>query len=143
MHGSVSSGWWVMYTTEHAPDAPSRCSKPSTRARLCASRPWHGSSATSSRGLLATDLMANTLSAWMVPLVKMGMAPVADTDENMGLQHAMILASENVTKRRVSYWAAPRLEAREAHPLSMQEDTINFIWDELEALRKREPPEVS
>jgi hypothetical protein len=94
-------------------------------------------------GLLATDLMANTLSSWMVPLAKMGMAPVADSEENMGLQHAMILASENVTKRRVSYWAAPRLEAREAHPLAMQEDTINFIWDELEALRKREPPELS
>lgn len=92
-------------------------------------------------GVLATDLMANTLSAWMVPLAKMGMAPIADSDENMGLQHAMILASDNVTKRRVSYWAAPRLEAREANSLAMAQENISFIWDELEALRKREPPE--
>ena len=87
-------------------------------------------------GLLVTDLMSSTFPAWLVPLLKLMQAPVSDSDETCGLLHATILASPNAGRKRVSYWAAPRLEAREPHPLAQDAEMAAWVYDELEKLRE-------
>lgn len=86
-------------------------------------------------GLLVTDLMSSTFPAWLVPLLKLLQTPVSDSDETCGLLHATILASPNAGRKRVSYWAAPRLEAREPHPLAQDTEMAAWLYEELERLR--------
>ena len=86
-------------------------------------------------GLLVTDLMSSTFPGWLVPVLKALQTPVSDSDEACGLKHATILASPNAGRKRVSYWAAPRLEAREPHPLAADEEMAAWVYQELEALR--------
>ena len=86
-------------------------------------------------GLLVTDLMSSTFPAWLVPILKLLQAPVSDSDEACGLLHATILASTNAGRRKVSYWAAPRLEAHEPHPLAQDAEMAAWLWEALEKLR--------
>ena len=87
-------------------------------------------------GLLVTDLAASTFPAWLLPLVKLAQTPLSDSDEECGLRHASILASPNVGRKRVSFWAAPRLEAYEEHPLARDAEVRASVHAELERLTK-------
>ena len=73
-------------------------------------------------GLLVTELPRSTLPAFIVPAFQLAMAPVADTYEVMGRNHASILASDALLKRKASFWAAPLLEAHMAEPLAYDGD---------------------
>jgi NAD(P)-dependent dehydrogenase (short-subunit alcohol dehydrogenase family) len=88
-------------------------------------------------GLLVTDLPSATLPRWVMPLYQLAMAPVADTDEIMGTNHASILASTSATKRSVSYWAAPLLEARLGHPLVQDAAFGKWVLDFVNRLMAR------
>ena len=69
-------------------------------------------------GLLVSDLMASTFPAWLVPVLRAAMAPVADSADVMGATHASLLAApEARAAGRPTFWAAPLLEARMPHPL--------------------------
>ena len=99
-------------------------------------------------GLLVTDLPYTILPVrpgrtreWLhalIPVLHLAMAPISDTDAQMGLNHASILASPNVAAHRavrpVSYWAAPLLQAREAHPLAYDEELAAWVYAFVEGL---------
>lgn len=86
-------------------------------------------------GLLVTDLASSTVPGWLMGPFKLLQAPLSDSDEDCGLKHATILASTNAARRRVSYWAAPRLEAHEPHPLAMDSEMGAWLYETLEKLR--------
>lgn len=78
-------------------------------------------------GLLVSDLMASTFPSWVVPLLQGAMAPLADSAETMGANHAAVLAAATSRRAgRATYWAAPLLEARRPHPLA--EDAALGAW---------------
>ena len=55
------------------------------------------------------------------------MAPLADSAETMGANHAAVLAAATSRRAgRATYWAAPLLEARRPHPLA--EDAALGAW---------------
>ena len=87
-------------------------------------------------GLLASDLpfSSGTLPACLAPVFKLAMLPVGDSEEIMGLNHVRILASPNATVRRVTYWAAPLLQACKAHPVAYDATLAAFICKWLESL---------
>ena len=86
-------------------------------------------------GVLVSDLMSSSFPRWLVPVLKLLQTPLADSDEECGMNHAIILASTNVTRKRVSYWAAPRLEAYAPHPLVLDVKLGAWLFDNLETLR--------
>jgi NAD(P)-dependent dehydrogenase (short-subunit alcohol dehydrogenase family) len=86
-------------------------------------------------GLLNTDLAASTFPAWGLQVFKFLAAPMCDSEETCGLNHASILASPNAGRKRVSYWFAPRLEAVEPHPLTQDAELVKWLSEELEKLR--------
>ena len=86
-------------------------------------------------GFLTSDVASSTFPPWLMPIIKCAYAPISDSDEQMGLAHASILATNAVAgKRRVSYWAAPLLQARQAHPLARDDEFCEWIYSHLEGL---------
>ena len=93
-------------------------------------------------GLLVSDLPKTTLPSWLVPAFQVAMAPVADSPERMGRAHLSILASAEAAAavgkagkaRRATFWAAPLLEARQAHPLAADMDLGEWVAQFLDGL---------
>ena len=46
-------------------------------------------------GLLVSDLMSSSFPGWRVPVLKLLQTPLADSDEECGINHAIIQASTN------------------------------------------------
>jgi len=93
-------------------------------------------------GVLVSDLMGSTFPVWFTPVLKLLMWPIADTQEDMGMNHVAILSAlsqqrkhqtsssslsskttmkDNNTARKntATWWAAPLLEPHEINPLSL------------------------
>ena len=90
-------------------------------------------------GLLVTDLPHTALPGWLADCLKLPLALVADSPEQVGRAHASILASPSLlrTSEPVSYHVAPLLEARCAHPLAYDASLGEWVYDLLEGLVAR------
>jgi hypothetical protein len=42
-------------------------------------------------GVLVSDLMSSSFPGWLVPVLKLFQTPLADSDEECGMNHAIIL----------------------------------------------------
>ena len=91
-------------------------------------------------GLLVSELPRASLPGWLVPILHAAMLPVADSPEQMGRNHASILARANQLGGRVSYWAAPLLQARKAHPLAYDDEFAAWVHGFVEKVIESRAP---
>mmetsp|Transcript_12532 Transcript_12532/g.18405 ORF Transcript_12532/g.18405 Transcript_12532/m.18405 type:complete len:136 (+) Transcript_12532:2099-2506(+) len=85
-------------------------------------------------GLLVSDIMNITFPGWLIPILKIVMWPLADTQRTMGIHHASILAAPIINSNRVSCWVSPLLEAHETNAITNVEKLGKWTYEWLEEL---------
>eukprot|EP00928_Gymnodinium_smaydae_P087113 TRINITY_DN71446_c0_g1_i1.p1 TRINITY_DN71446_c0_g1~~TRINITY_DN71446_c0_g1_i1.p1 ORF type:complete len:378 (-),score=116.33 TRINITY_DN71446_c0_g1_i1:200-1333(-) len=82
-------------------------------------------------GLLVTDLPRSSFPPWLADIFAFLLGPFAQTEEECGLAHVQILASENVERQKVSYFNY-LLEGRRSMELAYAKDFGLWLWDFLD-----------
>ena len=82
-------------------------------------------------GVVSSDLVKSSFPAWMIPLLKAGMWPIAISEEQSGLAHVTVLTSLNVGRHGVSFFNH-LLEGREAHHVALDDELSAHVYDWLE-----------
>lgn len=82
-------------------------------------------------GIVSSDLPSSSFPAWIMPLLKAGMWPIAISEEDSGLAHVTVLTSTNVGRHAVSFFNH-LLEGRRAHPVALDDELSRYVYDWLE-----------
>lgn len=82
-------------------------------------------------GLVSTDLAQSSFPAWMMPVLKAAMWPVAMSEEESGSAHVIVLTSSNVGRHRVSFFNH-LLEGRKAHPVALDDELSAWVYEWLD-----------
>ena len=86
-------------------------------------------------GIVSTDLPQSTFPTWIMPILRAGVWPIAVSEEESGLAHVTVLASQNVGRHAVSFFNH-LLEGRKAHPVAQDDALSAWVFEWLESTTK-------